>query len=276
MFTLMKKYRALYFGGVAALMAAVVAAVMFTDVVAGQFGGVIFAVCVLLVILLARFCVKRADRAYRSMLSILNEECDPEAFIEAHDGVYRTACKRRRISRSRDMYAVVARVDHSVALSCAGQHREAIGEIHSLLGIPITLREESLRCMLHSYLAAFYLSRGEEGDAASAREQLEKARSYMTSDTSGGSRSGELTRIEYRLNIAEGENLASALDYFGKCADNSQSLRERAANRWLMGLAKEKLGDIPGARAEYEYVAQNAPKTEIGKRAAARLAELPA
>ena len=210
-------------------------------------------------------------------LRILDEQCDPEAFLEAQRVIYRRACGTKRIRSAAGMNAAVVRMNHAVGLSFAGRHKEAVEELQAILALPVKKNKDYLHSLCHVNLAMFLARRGEDGDIAAAREHIRKAGEHLKGiGQSNSALSGEIVRAEYMADTAEGKNSEAALEYFSKNLKNASVVRAEAAYRYQLALIYRRQGDNNSERTHLEFVAQTAPKAYIGKQAAARLAELSA
>ncbi|MBE6760558.1 MAG: hypothetical protein E7554_10850 [Ruminococcaceae bacterium] len=227
------------------------------------------------------FIIRRVMAAeYECTVRVLDEQCDPEAFLEAQRRDYKNACSIRKIDCESRADGVAARINQAVALSFAGRHTEAIGEIDSILAIPVDDSKRSgqrLRCRCHIFRAVFLAGRNGDGDIAAAREHIRKAGEHLRAvGQADGALSGEIIRAGYTVDAVEGRNPEAALEYFGRYLERASVVRTEAACRYQLALIHRQLGDTANERAQLEAVARTAPKAYIGKQAAARLAGLSA
>ena len=220
---------------------------------------------------------RAATSDYMRMLQLLNEQCDPEAFLNAQQKLYARACRLKKIRSISSLPAVTIRMNQAVALSFAGRHNEAMDEVNAILALPVKKDKDYFHGLCHINLSIFHARRSEDGDMAAAREHLKEAGECLK--TVGQLHStlyGEIIRAEYMIDSAEGRNLEAALDYFRKNLEIAPVARAAAANRYQLALIYRRLGDSANERSNLESVAQTVPKAHIGKLAASRLAELSA
>lgn len=230
-----------------------------------------------LLLVWAVFCNKRATAGYARIVRILDEQCDPEEFLEAQRGIYKKACGIKRVRSAAGMNAVVVRMNNAVGLSFAGRHTEAMTGIHSILELPTDKNKDYYHGLCHINMALFLARRNEAGDLSAAREHIRKASEHIRAiGQSNSALSGEIIRAEYTVDACEGKNPEAALEYFSRHLGNASVARAEASYRYQLALIHRQLGDTANERAQLELVAQTAPKAHIGKLAAARLAELSA
>ncbi len=271
------KYFAMYICGAVVFFAAVAAVTVGIPGISDYLAACILIAGFALLLVWCIFCNKRAVADYTRMVRVLDEQCDPEGFVKAQRGIYSKARRVKRIRSAADVNAVVVRMNQAVALSFGGQHREAMNEVHDILDMPIKKNRDYCRALSHINLSVFHSRRNEDGDVAAAREHIRKAGEHIKAiGQSSSALSGELVRAEYIADAAEGKNLEAARDYFLKNAEGAPVARAEAGNRYQLALIFRQLGDTENERAHLEFAAQTAPKAHIGKRAAARLAELAA
>lgn len=277
MLRLIRKYYTMYFSGAMGFLVIVALATMGFHGASETVGTAILIAGFALLVAWAMFCSKRANACYARILRILDEQCDPEAFLEAQRVIYRRACGTKRIRSAAGMNAAVVRMNHAVGLSFAGRHKEAVEELQAILALPVKKNKDYLHSLCHVNLAMFLARRGEDGDIAAAREHIRKAGEHLKGiGQSNSALSGEIVRAEYMADTAEGKNSEAALEYFSKNLKNASVVRAEAAYRYQLALIYRRQGDNNSERTHLEFVAQTAPKAYIGKQAAARLAELSA
>jgi len=232
----------------------------------------------LFIILWAGFCHRLANKSFMKRISLLNDQCDPESFLKANEHSYKKAIKARLRIRPRRRAAAFIQNYHSVALISAGRYEEAFKATELL-----SMRTRNSAGCTDFYAICFTCNasaliwRNADGDIAAARECIEKVKEMSGKYyNNSGEIANEVTRLEYRLDAAEGKNLQGCLEYFTRQADNASCVRAEAAYRSEMAFICRQLGDTENERAQLEIVAQKAPKMHLGKQAAERLAELSA
>ncbi len=277
MLRLIRKYYAMYVSGALGFLVIVALAAMGFHGAPDILGTFIFIAGVALLFAWAMFCNKRATAGYARIVRILDEQCDPEEFLEAQRGIYKKACGIKRVRSAAGMNAVVVRMNNAVGLSFAGRHTEAMTGIHSILELPTDKNKDYYHGLCHINMALFLARRNEAGDLSAAREHIRKASEHIRAiGQSNSALSGEIIRAEYTVDACEGKNPEAALEYFSRHLGNASVARAEASYRYQLALIHRQLGDTANERAQLELVAQTAPKAHIGKLAAARLAELSA
>lgn len=225
----------------------------------------------------ARICNSLANKCYMKRTSLLNDRCDPKAFLKANEYTYRRALRVRRITKPRHWAAVTIFNNQIIALLAAGQHEEALRTI-DLLDSRVqnskNYADAPVFCL--TARASAYLQRNAGGDIAAARECVVKARELLGKQSIAENIANSVTVLEYRLDAVEGKNLQTCLEYFTRQADNSPSARVEAIWRNVIALIYRQLGDTENERAQLETVVQKAPEMHIGKQAAQRLEALSA
>lgn len=241
------------------------------------FGIVCVGLMFLLIIVWANICHRLANKSYEKRISLLNDSCDPEAFLKANEYSYKKALKVKRFRKPRHRVAAYIQNYHFVALIVAGR-REEVMQAVELLRVrtqgSAQYSEFYATCLTN--LAAAFIQDGSEGDIAAAKQYIEKAKELLSKRNVPGYVADEITRLEYRLDAVEGKNLQGCLEYFTRHVDNAAFTRAEVGSRNVMALIYRQLGDAENERAQLEIVAQKAQKMYIGKQAAQRLEELSA
>ena len=281
MLNYIRKYKLLYWLPYALLLAVTVAVLIllrngvYVDLSLDSFFDG-FLVCLFMVIW-ANFCNGLANKCYTKRISLLNDQCDPEVFLKENKYSYKKALKVRRFTKPRQRAAAIIQNYQIIALIIAGRYEEAL-QAEELLSkcAQNSNNYADIRAVCLICRASAYIYRNAEGDIAAAREHVIKAKELLGKRSIASNIADGVTLLEYRLDAVEGKNLQGCLEYFTRQAENAADVRGETHCRDYMALIFRQLGDTENERAQLELAAQKAPKTEIGKRAAARLAELAA
>lgn len=252
------------------------------DLLASRAYTLIFVFVVFMVVLwLALRANAIAQKEQLRQLSLLDEKCDPQAFLKAQEHSYRKALRVKRLCGRYGVVALVERQNHAVALDAAGETDEALREITELASAELNKKREYYRSLVSLNKAAFILKKGETG-VADAREAIELARENIERNAEQipvvlrQNYNSVATVVEYRTDVAQGINLDNAFDFFKKQLNVGVTLRQKLVCRRAVADIYERLGDAAARRAELEIIARDGGSLAIAREAAEQLAQLPA
>ena len=227
------------------------------------------------VMLLAAVMVRNSVATnYNQQIAILNDACRPAEYIANNEKAFARA--QRRSQKGNGEYAAWRiQLDYSVALYADGRYDAAIGVMKKLLEGGISL---PTRLAAYDRLANYFCARNEEGDLDKAREYLSKAKQLVAECRESGKTDGlrgvaDLIYIEYCIEAKADEPSDGTLEYFEKLTEAVLFRRGELSARYHLAEIYEKRGDAAASREQLRIVAERGAELEIGRRAAAKIAD---
>lgn len=189
----------------------------------------------------------------KKRLSLLEEECDPEAFLERTE-------EQRAITGRNSRYNTYFDIDRAAGLITLGRFEEAKEILLSVDGSRLSRKNDTLLVYTINLILCFY----ELGEVTRAEELFETQIPTLPPIN---------TRIVLAVNVLVGERFFFLGRYDESCKHFNGLLSQKLSKRTRIGIiyylaqVEEKMGNITAAWEKYRQVAQEGNKLWIAEKA---------
>lgn len=235
----------------------------------------LFMLCIIL--FAGKFASRLALSEHNRIQKTLDEQCDPQAYIDSLAPMMKRAMKVEKITNGASYYGAMLRLNRAVALAALGEFDEAIEETDKVLSLAATDKYRIIKMMGCHNLASFYRTRAGEGDFETAREKLSTAKDLLrelqpTLSTNFPTYHNIICCMEHSIDIDESKNLESAREFFKKQLEFPTGTRAELSYRDALARICLALGETDAAKEQFAVIAQKGSKTYLGREAAKKLA----
>ena len=211
---------------------------------------------VLLGILVTAFAFWLARRMYIQYVDILNEECNPQKFLQRWEPLLK---KGRKNSPAK--MAIVT--TYAVGLHAAGHTADAIRLTEDLLVFPFKKRFAINKTVLYLNLCTYYAR--DAYDLAKAKEMLQCGKDILLQNQTAPTYSNYRTHLHNAENVIafyEGEYTAT-LNYYTTSLSLAKTAYEKVSTHYTLSRIYEKLENIEKQKEHLEFVTQHGNTLQI-------------
>lgn len=186
---------------------------------------------------------KMAMNDFNALLDILNEQCDADRFIEEFSDIAEKAEKIKKINGSSAQLKVNLRTTYAVALSAAGRHDEACGIVDALSALECRKSFAAAKISMLTNSAIIHTLRGAEGDRATARDYIEKARELLPMANTYASigLKSHIERTEKVMDLRTGRRVLQQ-EYFEQALAKADTMREKVMMHQYLAEISQRSG----------------------------------